>query len=363
MLAGLLKQPKNRQRGRPAHAPEVFARTLRRVARAWKDAGRSSGEGQVYAALGGEVPLRVLREHLRRLKAHWRKSSRRRRARDRVSLQVQARDVVWPLDATHLGRDEQGEVQAEALRDAASVAALSVSVGRPSTGPEVVALLERTSVARGGAPLVLAVDCGSSYAAHEVVEWAERRGVVILQSLPRVPEHNACAERGHRELKEDTDLGKGRRLEPLPGARWTLVDGLPGVLEGMPETSEGPDHASEAGPEERREVSTGPLPRWCRRIERSVQVLNESRARPSRGGWTARALDAALPRGDHLICRESFLRTVRRNIDLAVAAAQSTRARRLARRRAILCTLESYGLIQQTRGGRPWSSPISESQA
>jgi hypothetical protein len=255
---------------------------------------------------------------------------------------VQARDAYWVLDATHLGRDQVGEVQAEVLRDAASTSALSVSVGRPSKGTEVVALLERTSVERGGPPLVLSVDGGASYASQEVCNWAGRSGVVILKSLPHVPEHNAFAERGHRDLKQDAELGKGVRLERLPCRRWTrLASGADAV-----DAWHGPD-----------------WPRWCRRLAHVVHVQNELRARPSRGGWTASELDAALPRGDHLVSRESFLRTVRRNIDLALAAAHSTRARRHARRRAILRSLESYGLIQQTRGGRPWSSPISESQA
>lgn len=351
------------RRGRPAHAAEVFAATHRRVARVWKDLGRSSGEAAVHAALEGLVPLRVVRVHLRRMKARLRRRRRACRERDRVTAVVQARDVIWSLDATHLGRDAGGEVQAEALRDAASASALSVSVGRPSSGAEVVALLERTAEERGGAPLALAVDCGSNYASGEVGAWAVANTVVVLQSLPRVPQHNAWVERGHRELKEDSELGKGTVLEAMPCRRWTIVEGQQDVVEGWYASTEASDLDPEAGASGNKAVSRSDLPRWCQRLAHSVTVLNKCRPRASRGGWTARELDAALPRGDDLVGREGFHRTVCRNVEIAVLAAPNARARRRARRDAILCTLETYGLVRRTRGGRPWSQPISETQA
>ncbi len=80
-------------------------------------------------------------------------------------------------------------------------------------------------------------------------------------------------------------------------------------------------------------------------------------------GLNRYAYDAVLPRGDHWVCRESFHRTVCRNVELAELGAKDKRARRRARRNAILCTLEEHGLVRRTRGGRPWSQPRSESQA
>ena len=80
-------------------------------------------------------------------------------------------------------------------------------------------------------------------------------------------------------------------------------------------------------------------------------------------GLNRYAYDAVLPRGDHWVCRESFHRTVCRNVELAELGAKDKRARRRARRNAILCTLEKHGLVRRTRGGRPWSQPRSESQA
>ncbi len=304
----------------------------------------------MYEALDGTVPLRVVRAHLRALKARRRLRQRQRAARERVSLLVQARDVAWSLDATHLGRDEGGEVQGESLRDLAATTALSVSAGRPSTGAEVVTLLERTSNERGGPPLLLFVDGGSNYASHEVLDWCAVNKVVRLRSQPRTPQQNPWVERGHRELKEDAQLGKGCVLEPLPCKRWTVIGGRLEIVDWAVDGACGPS------PDFR-------LPSWCRRTARAMVALNELRARPSRGGMTAADLDAALPRGDDLICRESLYRTVCRDSELAEQGARGLRARLRARRNVALRIYEEHGLVRTTRGGRPWSHPISESQA
>jgi transposase InsO family protein len=317
----------------------------------------------VYDALEGAVARRVVRRLLVLLKARRRLRRRQGEERDRVSILVQARDVLWSLDATHLGRDANGEVQAEALRDPASTSALSLSAGRPSTGKEVVRLLEHTAQERGGEPLVLAIDGGSNYRSEEVRQWADEHKVVLLKSEPRVPQHNAWVERGHRELKEDAELGRGCVLEALPCARWTVIGGHRELVDGWSGATEGSDLAREAGADTRKVACEGELPGWCKRLKRSMVVLNEHRARSSRGGFTAYALDAVLPRGDHWVCRESFHRTVCRNVELAELGAKDKRARRRARRNAILCTLEEHGLVRRTRGGRPWSHPKPESQA
>ena len=316
----------------------------------------------MHRALSGKFALRVVRVIVKEHKARWRRRNRARRARGRVSIVVQARDVIWSLDATHLGRDAVGEMQAESLKDVASTSALTLSVGRASSGEEIEELLDRTSEERGGPPLVLAVDCGSNYASGEVAVWAEKNGVMIMQSLPRVPQHNSWVENGHGEIKDDAELGKGAVLEPLPCARWTLIGGRRDIVDGWYGEQEVPETSAQECAAGLHTSLRRALPSWCRRLARSVQVLNERRARSSRGGWTAAALDAALPRGDDLVSRESFIRTVRRNVELAVAAAPNGRARRCARRNAIVCTLELFGLVRRTRGGRPWSQPISETQ-
>jgi len=162
--------------------------------------------------------------------------------------------------------------------------ALSLSVGRPSTGDEVVTLLERTRKERGGPPLLFFVDGGSNYSALEVVSWCEINMVILLRSEPRTAQHNSREERGRRELKEDAELGKKSVLEPLPCKRWTVLGGRLEIVDG------GEGGEEDANPSLR-------LPSWCRRTQRAMAALNELRTRPSRGGMTASALDAALPPG------------------------------------------------------------------
>jgi transposase InsO family protein len=332
------------------------------VARAWKNQGRGSGEQKVWNRLGKTVPLREVRRHLRDLKARWRKVLARRLARDRVSMQVLARDAVWSMDATHLGRDRIGEVQGEVVKDCASTTLMSVSVGRPSDGDAVVAILNRVLAERGVLPLVLVTDNGPPYCSEVLEEWLDTRGVVHLFSLPHTPQHNASAERANGEIKEDTGLGKGVLLEALSCPRWTLVDAGPSTRGSNVEQGVESGQAGESAVRSTLGIALGWLPSWCRRLARAVLRMNACRVRSSRGHKTAAQLDGSLPRAEHLISRESFLRAVRKNVELAVLDTHNSRARRRAQREAILRTLELYGLVRRTRGGEPWTGPKAESQ-
>jgi transposase InsO family protein len=324
-----------RKPGRPSHVSQVTWSTIRTVARAWKKQGHSSGEGAVFQSLERRVPLRLVRTLLARLKQRLRRVTDRLRRHGRTSLSARGRDVMWALDATHLGRDCGGQVQGEVLRDCASTRILAVSVGRPSSTGAVLDLLATAIRRRGAPPLVISTDNGPVYRSTELAQWLSHKGVVHLFSEPRTPQHNAFAERAIGELKQETGLGKGSVLEPLGSVRSTIL--------GM------------------REKERESSPDWCRRLIDTVHRLNEARVRKSRGYKTACQLDAALPRGEDLACRESFLRAVSRNVELAVQSAQGARARRQARREAILCTLESFGLATRTRGGRPWTATKAES--
>ena len=70
-----------------------------------------------------------------------------------MTIRVMLRDAVWSMAATHLGREPSGrQVQDEVVREVASTRTIGVSVGRPATGEDVVALLERIRRERGTAP-------------------------------------------------------------------------------------------------------------------------------------------------------------------------------------------------------------------
>ena len=64
---------------------------------------------------------------------------------------VRARDAVWAMDATHLGRDAHGgAVQAEVVREAACARTIGLWVGPPASGQEVVRILEDDSQFNAG---------------------------------------------------------------------------------------------------------------------------------------------------------------------------------------------------------------------
>lgn len=150
--------------------------------------GWTAGEAAVQRSLG-PVPLRLVRSALRDLKAERRRVQARRIRRQRTSIEVHARDALWSLDATHLGRDEKRTaVQAEVIREVASTRSLEIQVGPAASGAQVVALLERCRVQRGCLPLVLATDNGSDYTSSEVGSYLAKHQVVHLRSRPHTPQ-------------------------------------------------------------------------------------------------------------------------------------------------------------------------------
>jgi transposase InsO family protein len=292
-----------------------------------------------------------VREHLRALKSRDRLREQRRLESRRTSLLVQTRDVVWSLDATQLGWDGEHAMWGEVVKDNCTTKVLSVTVGSASTGADIVLLLERLHAERGALPLVLVTDNGAAYRAAEVARWCAEHGVVQLFNEPRTPQHNAPAERGIFELKETSGLTGSLALRPLLGARWSLIESLQVLTPGVcsPAESLNAEHCDA-------------MPDPCQRLARALHVLNEVRARPSRGYWTAAALDELLPPGEHLTSRETFLRTVDQNVEACLRGAHSKRAQRRARREAILRSLEQHGLLIRTRGNAPWTATKPESQ-
>jgi len=141
--------------------------------------------------------------------------------------------------------------------------------------------------------------------------------VILLHNVPHVPQHNACVEHGHGELKGESGLESHL---PLSDTREALE-----------------------------------------RLEQARTRLDEWRRRTSRGGLTAAQLDASMPRGDDLVSREDFYATAQENASRAVQDATTPRARRLAGREAILATMEDFGLIHRTRGGGPLHAVKRES--
>lgn len=301
--------PSPRSPGRPATPASVRAAAKERVHEVVKVLGWSVGEGPVHRALGGSLTLLLVRRSLAELKAEHK--TRRRQAVEgaRQHVEVLARDALWSLDGTHLGRDDAGvRAVGELVRDVASTATLGASVGPPPTSAEVVVLLQRVVAETGAPPLVLSSDNGGENRGA-LEEWCKEHRVVHLRNLPHTPQHNPWIEHGNREIKAETGLGKGVRIADPRATAHLLVLALDRI--------------------------DGVIPRATR-------------------GWRpAREAYRDLPPAEALVARERFYSAARCAIDEAVQDSRGSRQRRLDERRAILTTMECFGLIKRTRGREP----------
>lgn len=303
-----------RSPGRPRH-PEAVREAVRAAVKAELDRlGWTAGEPAIRSALPW-APRRPLREALKGLKAAHRTEHRRRDEATRVSVDVLERDVLWCLDATHLGRAGRRGIEGQVLREAATRRTLLVTSGYAATQDDVVALLQRMA-ATGRLPLVLGTDNGPAYVGDRVRQWLVAHRVVHLLNLPRTPRHNARAERAIGELKAESGLGSGVEL----------VD---------------PEHA-------------------LRRLEAARRRLDHLRPRPCLDGCTASAVDAAMPSAYTQSERAVFFDEVRVAVEVAVGGIDGARARRQAQREAVFRVLERRGLIRRTRGGAQFPSPIPD---
>jgi len=301
---GVLRRPP----GRPPHGLGARTRALLAVCRELRRQGYATGAVTIWEALCRGVPLRLVRWATKRLKQ--RKERRRRCMRERVrqSVHVQKRDVLWSLDGTHLGRAAHAPVEGQVAKDVGTLCTVGLSVGPPARGQDLVRLLKQTKVRRGTLPLVLSSDNGSANTSHVVARFLEAEKIVHLKSVPHTPQHNAWAERGIGELKQDSGLGKGVQTSASSAAA---------------------------------------------RLEASQRRLDHERLRRSRGFRTAVQCDRDMPSWYGGVSRARFYKAARRAIKAAVIGEQSSRAQRMQEREAIFATMEYFGLITRTRGGEP----------
>jgi transposase InsO family protein len=263
----------------------------------------------VAAGLPG-VPVRLVKGAVAAGKRRCRARERRRRARARIHLAAACPDVVWSLDATHLGRGPRGgAIEGQVVRDVATMRTVALSAGSSPTARDVTALLERACERRGTLPLVLVTDNGGPYVSGDLARYLERHRVVHLFNLPHTPQHNAWAERAIGELKAESGLGKGVVLR---------------------------DHAEALA-----------------RLRVARARLDHHRLRAALDYRTAAEAAVAWPVRYNATHRERFFGDACRRVEDAVNAHVTKYARRRAVREAILAVLEDHGHITRTRGGRP----------
>src|SRR5262249_1815723 len=153
---------------------------------------RSSGWRPIANALDDRVPVRLVQESLKAIKALHRAVDARRVRQRRQHVRVLARDVLWSLDAAQPCRTPaRAAGKSSVLRESASRRNLGLTLGQTVTGSGVVSLLEAVRFERGGLPLVLASDNGSENVNEDVEAYLAKKRVVHLRSLPRTPQHNA----------------------------------------------------------------------------------------------------------------------------------------------------------------------------
>lgn len=251
------------------------------------------------------LPTRLVQESLKALKSRRRKRLRDLQAKNRTSIDVLGKDVIWVQDALHAGRIGPKGVMAEVVKDRGSLANVALTVGGAATGADVVEMLE-IQKQKGRLPLVWATDNGPAYKSGEVAHFCRREKLIHLFSRPHLPQDNGAAERGIRELKSESGLGRGVKLCGVEEAVARLV------------------HAD-------RLLCV--RPRACRGMKSSVQ------------------LEKTLPVGPERVARATFYEAACRAVEKEVQGGGSIRDLRRKQRQVIYGLLEKINLVRLVRGG------------
>ncbi|HZC76166.1 MAG TPA: DDE-type integrase/transposase/recombinase [Ktedonobacterales bacterium] len=309
------RSPPARRVGRPGASEADQRAALRAIAclyrMDWKVSWRSAKR-----VLGDRFSTRLLQVATARFKRYHARHAQRQRELRRVHVEVNAPDVIWGLDGTHLGRTpERAPIESQVLRDACARRTLDLAVGRPARGEDVVHILERAQERFGALPLVLSSDNGPINTSARVDRYLRRHQIIHLRNVPHTPQHNAFTERGIGELKEVAELGEGVVLEDAHDA--------------------------------------------ARRLAGAWHHLDHRHARPAlHQRSAAQCYQNPLARY-RMPDRKLFYRSARHALQ-AASHAPDARARRRAQREAIYATLERFGLVSRTRGGVPFRAVMCE---
>lgn len=316
--------------GRPAHDENARRSSGVEVQRVWSKLVRGhDGWRTVRAQLKREnvlVPTRLVQTWVSVLKRERADRTRERLEHNRVHVEVHARDALWALDQSHVGRDEHGPVQALLVRECCVPLTLAASVGPPACGADVVRLLEHAAAERGTWPHVLMLDNGGENRNEEVEMRMRGEHVIVLWNEPRTPQHNARIERTIGSLKRASGLDAASRAER--------------------EASQGPVSSLDPGVARTRTSLSV-------RLVRAWKQLDQETPRVGLGGQTPAEFDSQAPPAEDLIRRARFYEELCEELDRCALTPQSARARRKQRRETTWSALQRDGLVTRTRGGRP----------
>ena len=324
--------------GRPPRPQEERVQARALIEPRWKALARGhQGWRTARAALERDklvVPTRLVQETLRGLRRERAQREREQRKKSRVHVEVLVRDGVWALDQFFIGRDAHGAMTALECGDRCTRRTLSLSLGPPACGKDVVALLEQAAHEHGGVwPFVVQVDNGSENINAKVAACLREHQVILLRNLPHTPQHNAFAEHNNGDLQRASGLDKAsRRRAKALECPVCLAD--PGVL------------------------ATGAS--CAAKLTLAWHALDVCTPRASLGNLTPCELDRIAPRAEDRACRAHFYTQVCQELECIARSGASKRDLRKQEREAIWCALERHGLVQRTRGGLPVRALKSE---
>lgn len=293
------------QIGRPTYTAEQRRNALILVSKELKRQG-NAGSPAIYSVLKGKVQRRLVNEYVSLIKARHRKTKSDFIKRHRTSIQVLSKNVIWSQDGTHIGRIEGKAIEAQVIKDRATLNTVGIQVGVTAKEKEVLNQLQEMKKTRP-LPLIWMTDNGSAYIGEELKEFLRNEQVVHLKSAPRVPQHNAAAERAMCELKRASLLGKKVVLES--------------INEGF------------------------------ERLTKAAETINTFRPRMSKGYKTAKELEVELKSFHDKIDRETFYNVCMKELD-SIDERYEKRCAVMMKREAVFTMLSELELIKINRGVR-----------
>lgn len=262
------------------------------IAREWRRQG-CPGSRPVIAAMKS-TRVRLIREVIRELKRRRRKRQADHMIANRVNVKVKNPGTMLVLDAAKDPNRRSGECIVH--RDRGSLRTeVTVCEGKATSAADTLRVLRDLKV-RNRLPLVAGSDNGSPFVARSILAFYRANKIVLLRSLPRVPQQNGAAENG---------VGDFKRLA-RNGA--TAIEA-------------------------------------CR-------ILNECRLRETLNWQTPAEVDRERFQPNTEDMRERFYSVTKDAIRGAKLGAKSAIGKRKAEREAIFQSMESFSLITRIRGRR-----------
>lgn len=291
--------------GRPTYSSQERKRAMILVCRELRKQGYP-GSPAIHHCLKDKVPRRLVNEYVKLFKAKHLKRKMDVIKENRISVEVLNKDVIWSQDGTHIGRLNGKTIEAQVIKDRGSLKTIGVLVGQSATEDEVIMQLGELKKVRQ-LPLVWMTDNGSAYVGERLKAFLRQEQVVHLRSAPRVPQHNAAAEKNMCELKKASLLGKGVVLES--------------INEGF------------------------------ERLAKAAEQINSYRPRSSKGHKTSRDLEVELSAFHDKIDRSSFYQSCVKDLK-AIDECNDKRRAVMEKRETVFRRLNELNLLNINRGVR-----------